>query len=329
MKTLTTFQIAEPLGLAACVELRGDAPEWVELLPAGPVIRGRDGRAWAMGDPGAVIQATQADGMDLPIDYEHATEIRAPQGEPAPAAAWIDASSLRVSNSGAIEGRVSWTERGRAAVCAREYRYLSPVFIFSKATGAIVRLTSAALTNQPNLNIKALNRQQEDLPMAIPAAIREALGLPETATEVEVVSAINQNRQDLASARNSQQPSLDKYVPRQDYDTVLARASNAEQQLAERQQAEQDAEIQRELDSALAAGKITPATLEYHKAQCRTEGGLARFRGFVSAAPSLTEALDLDKRPPAALGVLTEEEKAVCRLLGQSEDEFIKAKGVH
>ena len=39
-----------------------------------------------------------------------------------------------------------------------------------------------------------------------------------------------------------------------------------------------------EIEAALGAGKITPATVEYHKASCRQDGGLERFRDFVKAA---------------------------------------------
>lgn len=330
MNTQNRTHIKTDLARAICFELPTDAPEWIELLPPGQQIVGRDGRSWINPDPAAVIAATQAHGLDLPVDYEHATEVRAPNGEPAPAAAWIDHKSLRISESGAIEGRVEWTERGRNSVASREYRYISPVFIYTKGDYRVVRLDSVGLTNKPNLHLKALNQQHhEDEPMLIAAAILQALGLPDSATEADVVSAINQQRQDLAAAKNSQQPSLDKYVPREDYNSVLARATNAEQRLREKIEAERDAEIQRELDAALEAGKITPATLEYHKAQCRTEGGLERFKAYVAAAPSVTDPLGLDKKPTDRTNALTEEEKAACRLLGQSEDEYLKAKGAN
>ncbi len=36
--------------IALCTDLSGDKtpPEWVELLPAGPEIEGRDGRSWTL-----------------------------------------------------------------------------------------------------------------------------------------------------------------------------------------------------------------------------------------------------------------------------------------
>ncbi len=142
---------------AMCVQLglnfNGAAPEWVELLPAGERIIGRDGRNW-IANPSGVLAAFQADTKTLPIDYEHATEIKGSKGEAAPAVAWI--VELEVRAGGSVWGRVYWNEEGRQAVESRKYRYLSPVFTFSKS-GVIQCLLSAGLTNMPNLQLTALN----------------------------------------------------------------------------------------------------------------------------------------------------------------------------
>ncbi|MFH2098801.1 MAG: phage protease, partial [Pseudomonadota bacterium] len=61
----------------------GKAPEWVELLPPGVNVEGRDGRAWVNDQPQAVAEASLAEGA-IPVDQEHATEISG--GNPAPAA---------------------------------------------------------------------------------------------------------------------------------------------------------------------------------------------------------------------------------------------------
>jgi phage I-like protein len=83
-------------------------PEWIQLLPAGS-FHGRDGRGpYALSDPAAVIDATMALRMPagIPIDYDHATDFAAPQGNPAPAAGWITEFAIR---DGALWGRVEWT----------------------------------------------------------------------------------------------------------------------------------------------------------------------------------------------------------------------------
>ena len=148
---------------ALCFELtallaEGKAPEWVQLLPAGPKVMGRDGRWWLLSDPEGVAAASLSDRDRLPIDWEHSTEKKALYGEPAPAAGWITQMDVR---EGAIWGKVEWNDRGREMVEAKEYRYLSPVFNYELEGMEIVRLTSAGLTNSPNFDMHALNRAEE------------------------------------------------------------------------------------------------------------------------------------------------------------------------
>src|SRR5260370_5636764 len=70
----------------------------------------------------------------------------------SPAAGWI--KQVRAVN-GAIQGRIEWTPKGKDAVEAHEYRYVSPVFEYDDE-GRVVRLLRAALTNNPNLNLPAI-----------------------------------------------------------------------------------------------------------------------------------------------------------------------------
>lgn len=307
----------------------GSVPEWVEVIPAADVV-GRDGRGWINDQPDQIVARSLGTGRDIPIDWEHATEIRAPKGEDAPAAAWIVELQNR---DGAIWGKVEWTPRGREAVANREYRYLSPVFLYDKDTLRIIKLNSAGLTNQPNLFLTALNRgadptvTDQEKVMPVPAAIVKALGLKEDATEDQVVSAINSTQSDLQTARNSaESPSLEKFVPRADYDKTLERASNAENKLKEQEKTRIEGEIETAINSALKAGKITPATADYHKAQCRQEGGLARFQEYVKAAPSVGDGTDLDTRDPeAGKGkALNGESQKVAAMFGNSAEDIQK-----
>ena len=121
----------------------GDAPEWVHLLPAGRTVAGRDGRAWELGDPAGVVLAFQAAGVDLPVDYEHQNDKpEAKLSGPVPAAGWI--KDLKAEPSG-IWGRVEWTATARELIRNREYRYLSPSFLFHPKTQAIMKLKGAGL----------------------------------------------------------------------------------------------------------------------------------------------------------------------------------------
>jgi len=136
-------------------ELSNNVPEWVELIPSGNVV-GRDGRAWNNNNPQRIIDSFESGGMDLPIDIEHSTEIQARKGEPAPAVGWI---KKLMSQGGTIWGKVEWNNIGKQLVGTRQYRYLSPVILYEKGSRVIASLSSAALTNTPNLKLMALNKQ--------------------------------------------------------------------------------------------------------------------------------------------------------------------------
>ncbi len=305
-------------------------PEWIPLLPAGQTITGRDGRSWLNAAPEDVVAAFVADGKPMPLDWEHATELKAPKGEPAPAAGWIVELALR--EDGSLWGRVEWTPRGALAVTSREYRFISPVFIFDRATDLIVKLTSVGLTNRPNLHLPALNRQsqsEEELSMNQQqfAALLVALGLAPNATADQALNQVTKLSGDLATALNrAEQPSLDKFVPKADYDAVVAKATNAETKLAEVQGHIQETAINAEIDAALKAGKITPATVEYHKAQCRQEGGLDRFKAFCQAAPTVAADAGLDGKKPgdAEAAALNAEEAKVAAMFGNSAEDITK-----
>lgn len=258
-------------------------PDWIELLPAGPAIQGADGRAWTLPDPTALIAAFTARNKPLVVDWEHSSEHRAPQGLDAPAAGWIDRLEAR---HGAIWGHVEWTPKAVQQIAAKEYRFLSPVFTYAKTDSRIVELVSAGLTNQPNLNLTALNR--EEPPVSFPTAVCSALALPAGADEAAVLTAITALHSAVATATNrADSPDLTKFIPRADYDAALNRAVNAEQRLADLEQARLNQQIEAALERGLKAGQITPATVEFYRAGCQREGGLDAFQVFLKTAPAV------------------------------------------
>src|ERR1700728_4847948 len=127
---------------------KGEAPASIMLLPSGKVeLRdSRDPREpWLNDQPEVVRARTMAlilNGMSagLPIDYDHATDLAAPHGRPAPAAGWM--KSFRVEN-GEIWADVEWTEPGAKALAAGEWRYISPVFDFTKKERRVICIRSA------------------------------------------------------------------------------------------------------------------------------------------------------------------------------------------
>ena len=211
----------------------GSMPEWIELIPAGDPLTGRDGRTWPNANPDQVVARTKAMARDVPVDVEHATELKAPKGEHAPAVAWVKELEVR---SGSIWARVDWLEHGRYLLTSRSYRYFSPVFKYHRDTGEISHITSIGLTNQPNLFISALNREQsnqEESTVDFFKALCAALGL---STELNhekkedqdrVLTALNQMKSELGTALNTAaNPALDKFVPRADHDSAMQTAVN-------------------------------------------------------------------------------------------------------
>jgi phage I-like protein len=305
----------------------GVAPDWIELIPAGQIITGRDGRTWINDRPDVILQAFAAEGKDLPVDWEHSSVLKAREGEEAPAGGWI--KQMEAREGGAIWGRVEWTEKGRASIASREYRYLSPVFLYEIESRRIFRITSCGLTNQPNLFLNALNSENQTEVNPMFKKLLLLLGLPETTTEEAALNHVGALKAEHATALNqAQHPPLDKFVPRADYDKALNRAGESEKKLAEQFAAELDKAINTEIDAALAAGKITPATKEYHVAQCRQDGGLDRFREFVKAAPVFGADSGLDGREAGGSKALNAEEKKICEMMGISVDEYKKANNL-
>ncbi|UCZ84451.1 phage protease [Pseudomonas sp. L5B5] len=320
MKTL----LALNTDLSAMPSTEGKAPEWIELIPSGPNVTGRDGRTWLFDDLAQqlVLAAFVGRGIDMVIDWEHATEVVAPKGEEAPASGWIDRLELR---DGALWGHVTWTPRAEAQVVAREYRFVSPVFDYDDTYRRILRMVSVGLTNKPNLVLTALNHEQSEtqkVPLSL--ALAAALGLDASATDEQAVAAVTQLKA-TATARNSEQPSLDKFVPRGDYDQAVSRATNAEQALETRKANDHKAVVETEIAAALKAGKITPATVDYHRAACSEQAGLDRFREYVKAAPAVGDPSGLDERQPEVIATaLNAEQRAVCAQLGLDPVEFAK-----
>jgi phage I-like protein len=136
-----------------------EAPEWVELIPAGK-FSAVDGRGpFDNSDPDQVVAASIAKmpQAGLVLDFDHSTDLAAPEGRPAPAAGWL--KRFKVEH-GAIFARIEWTSDAAGAVKAKKYRYVSPVFEHSK-DGKVERILRAALTNNPALiNLPALARAE-------------------------------------------------------------------------------------------------------------------------------------------------------------------------
>lgn len=342
--------------LAMCQSIVSDAkqaPEWIQLMPAGRV-EAFDGRKFNNPNPQGVVEAFARNGLDLPLDWEHASELVAPKGGKAPAAGWITALEVR---EGSIWGKISWTGEGERSVCSREYRYVSPGFYHNKQ-GDVVGLSSAGLTNKPALRLAELAREGE----AMDPKLLELLGLGGDATAEQVVAAVqatlDANKQlqaqcdgmvntagtataslqkeldslkgkladtdkQLATARAAV-PGLDKFVPRSDYDVVIARVKSLEESDAQQLAVAHQQQVETEIEAAARAGKITPQTADFYRKQCGTADGLKLFREFVKVAPVVVSEQIVTGEVPKGgdKKALTSEERQFIATMGLTDDEF-------
>lgn len=214
--------VPAPWRLFACqgagLTLPETLPEWVELVPAGECLT-RDGRGpFLLSDPAAVVADFSADyppGSDQAalVDYDHADLKRTPGADLPPAAGWL--AELRVSAAGGIEGRIDWTDRARAHIAAREYRYLSPELLVDPASNTIVGLSGAGLTHRPNLYLRALSHrvtaplldplpEPQTMDDDLLERLRYLFNLPTLAGPAEIVAQLDLLRTRLESARSAE-----------------------------------------------------------------------------------------------------------------------------
>lgn len=315
------------LALSAPGAASATAPEWILLLPAGEITT-RDGRLLRNVDPDAILASFRHDQRDIPIDYEHATEVRAAQGLSAPAVGWIE--ELKVE-AGEVFGRPAWTAEGRAAVEGRSYRYISPVVHLEPATKTVLRISSVALTNDPALYIKSLNRREapetsEDTAML--KAIAKALKLPETATEAEILSAIAAQETEK-EALSTRKPDPSVYVLRTEHDALVVTCSQLRAENKELKDAEAEKEVVALVDGAISEGKVIPAIRESELELCRAVGTTRYKERLSKLSAVLTPGEDGRVRadPTKVAGKLDDAQKEMCRRLGISEEDYLKEIG--
>lgn len=297
--------------------LSGDGnPQWVQLLPAG-TSRGKDGRGpFRVEDPDAIIAnsiklAANTGGM-LAVDYNHSTDLAAPDGKPSPAAGWV----MRMENrNGEVWGLVEWTPTGLLAVRNREYRFLSPV-IMHTPDGVVRSVARAAVTNDPNLTMAALNAAKKEATMetdTLLAELRTALGLQGTADGAAILEAVKK----LLTDNNTTDPT--KFVPFETFAATVAELNRVNSGISET--AAKNA-VEKEIEN----GTIMPFMRDWAVQLCTANK--PAFDGFVArmAKPMKTLfASQLDGRSPFDdIGSGNDDDKEISRNLGLSADDVAK-----
>jgi len=95
-----------------------------------------------------IIAAFEEHGDQLPIDYHHASmQVEDEKQGEAPAAGWI--THLEYVEGEGLYADVEWTDKAKAQIESKEFKYHSPVILTDKKTHKIAELHSVALTNRP------------------------------------------------------------------------------------------------------------------------------------------------------------------------------------
>lgn len=320
------------------------APEWIYVMPARD-FKLADGRGpFKVDDAAALIARSLAAAARLPIDQDHATEVAAKTGAPAPARGWIVALEVR---GDAIWGRVEWTPAGVQLLTSREYRGFSPVLAYDD-DGRVTRIMRGALTNNPALGERTA-LFSETSTMDWKAKLAELLGLAATATDEEVLAALKAKLEApapdaAAMSALAVAAGLDKSAKLSDITaavaTLTAKAPDKTggdeppawaKKLEERIDALAGATA-KDKATALVDGAISDGRIGVKPNRERwlklAEEDFEGTRAMLAATPKLADGNRVvpPEEKPGGVAGLTEDELAVAKLTGVSPEDFTKQK---
>lgn len=321
-----------------------DAPHW-ELTPE----RGHQ-----------MVAALNQRKIDMVIDYEHATLKSKNTGDPAPAAGWLKSAGFTyIEGVGLCSTDFEWLDKAKAHIEAKEYKYISPVFLYSK-TGDVTTLINVALTNTPALDqlpeaklaaaaqeFFAQNSIEQDSPMEeLLEQLRWMLNLPLSATAEEITAELGklqsqiQEKTGVAIAVNSHnlydaidaidqlkiaansQVDPNQFVPMAVYQEAIASASS----MTANAQAK---EIDDLITAACSDGRLTgEASIDWIKGQAETnpdfvKAHLESLPKIAALTQRQTSQLNLAANT-ANIPVADEVQNEVFGLLGVSKEDADK-----
>lgn len=314
-------------------EIDGIVPEEIQVIPYGVEIDTPKGK-FTLDDASAalVVSAFNSVKNQMVIDYEHQTLA----GTEAPAAGWI--TKLIDKGRDGIWAAVNWTEKAKQYLINKEYKYVSPVFLKRISDNRVIRLINVALTNQPNIDgmvplinkAGIINENKEDKKMF--KELFKLLGLAETATEADAITAVNKLKEPvtivanksvltvlgLAEGATEAEVTGTIMAMKQSHDQVgklATELANVKTSLAARDAAEVVA-------LAMKDGKVSPAMKDWADKYAKDD--LEGFKVFVAKAPVAIKMGKVagEEIPPE--GALDETQIAVNKQMGIDEETFKK-----
>ena len=322
--------------LAEGIAEPGELPDWIQLTPSKGKFEGRDGRKFNIRAPNKIVKEFNASGDHLLLDVDHESEMFFGS---TIASGWI--SKMAVRNGGEIWGQTEFTPSGGQLVINRDFRGISPVlkvtqesfiaFLDDPSSAMEVEgILSAALTNMPNLRLRSLNTKKENT-MEREVLIK-LLGLNAEASDEDITEAITALKDKPEPAAPEPQPNASEMVPRADLELVKTKLAELTAANAKRDKDAFEAECRATVDAASEAGKIAPASKEYHLNTCLSgPTALKAFMEYIGAAVEQVANTQMQQAaasnagggPPAAL---TAEERLMCKKLNLKPEEYHAAQ---
>lgn len=312
-------------------------PFEIELIPSEDMFVGFDGRVFRALDKVAIANNTNSKLKYVVIDENHKTDYTSGTGASVEAMGWMSDFFVKEDNS--LWAKVEWTQAGAEKISNKSYKYISPVYQIDKSAN-IISILRAAITNNPNLNLKALNNKNDDNDIKNK---KEGGNMPEEKELQELKLALNDAKLkngELERAINEKDAKLSELEKSLNSKVAEAEAKNKELEkalneanakLSELSKATAEREALSIVEKAINGGKIAPSTKEVYIALCMEEGGVEKFNKIMENTPSagIFKELNLNKGAEGNKTELNEADKQMAKAMGYSEEEYkaIQEKG--
>ncbi|HAK6289830.1 TPA: protease [Salmonella enterica] len=305
----------------------------------------------------------------LLIDYDHHSEIAQEKGIKAVAAGWVKADSVQWREGQGIFIKPTWTPQAQKHIDDLEYAYLSAKLEYYVDNGEPASIRIASLTNDPAItgmkSVAALSA--DDLYVTPPSTelipmneqlrqLLAALGLtvpddgeltPELGTAAlsaltgiqakagkhdELKTQVATLSAELDTAKRPKPATagsvdLTQYVPVETYNTLRTEYAALSAQHG-------TTTLDQVLDKAEDEGRVFKSERSYLEGLGRQIGVAALSAQLDARQPiaaltaKQTDAVNVPKKEKAS-AALSAEDLQVMKMLGKSEEEFLKAKGVN
>lgn len=304
-------------------------PKEIELIPSEEMFIGFDGRAFKAIDKHSIVEKTNSKLKYLVIDENHKTDYTAGTGQSTEAMGWMHDFFVKEDNS--VWALVEWTLSGAARIENKEYKYISPVYEVDKL-GNIISILRAAITNNPNLRLTALNNNSNNNSNnnkgeSMSKEINNALGISENAENSEILTAINNVKKENESLKRELNAERENTKTLTEKNQNLEKALNeVNKELAQFKKTSIEKEALQVVEKAINDGKIAPATKEVYLQLCMEEGGIEKFNKIMENTPKakLFEQSNIPSKTDNTS--LNEADEKVAKAMGYTKEEMLEMK---